>query len=185
MACVNEESVVAVYSQLGQAKQALKQLAEHRISPEHVSLITHSLEDEEELHCYLDHGDRAETDAARGAVVGGVLGILAGAAFFWIPGFGPLIVLGPLAAGLTGGAVGALIGAMTGWGIPKERAHRYEKRVKAGDLLVVVHGDPLIVAQAHAVLDQTEPEELNLYIETSADAPEIDDSPLRGSQRSS
>jgi uncharacterized membrane protein len=53
------------------------------------------------------------------AVFGGLFGLLFGAAFLAIPGFGPLIILGPLAAGVVGaaerrsrhGLVGAILGA--------------------------------------------------------------------------
>ncbi len=175
----SEESVVAVYDNVGKAKQAVKRLCDSGVASAHISFVAQSLEDQNEVTGYLDQGDRTETDAARGAIVGGVLGLLIGAAFFWIPGFGALVVLGPLAAGMTGSAVGALVGAMTGWGIPKDRVQRYEQIVREGKLLVVVHADPLTVAEAHRHLQATEPEELHLYAENSSDSPEIDDSSLR------
>ena len=171
-----EESVIAVYDQLADARRAIGALNTGGIiGREHISLVTHSLEDSEEVHGYLEYGDLTETDSARGAVVGGVLGILAGMAFFWVPGFGPLVVLGPLAGGLTGGAVGALVGAMSGWGIPRDQISRYERKVKEGQVLVLVHGNPIITAEAHKILEQTEPAELHHYAEDSSDAPEIDD----------
>jgi len=176
---IADHSVVAVFAHLADAKQAIKQLSHGGVSQDQISLVAHSLEDDHEVQSYLAHGDQSETDAARGAMVGGILGLLAGAAFFWIPGFGPLVILGPLATGFTGSAVGALVGAMTGWGIPKDRVRRYEQKVKAGAVLVIVHGSPLLVSDAYRILTEASPQELHLYAADSADSPEIDDRPLR------
>lgn len=176
---VADQNVVAVFPQLAAAKAAIKQLSHDGVSQDHISLVAHSLEDDIEVQSFLTHGDKTETDAARGAVVGGLLGLLAGAAFFWIPGFGPLVILGPLATGFTGGAVGALVGAMTGWGIPQDHVHRYEQKIQAGGVLVIVHGSPLLVSAAYRILSEANPQELTLYAKDSADSPEIDDRPAR------
>jgi hypothetical protein len=39
-----------------------------------------------------------------------------------------------------------------GWGVPKEKALKYETHVKGGKFLVVVRGEPGVVARAHAML---------------------------------
>ena len=49
-------------------------------------------------------GDNAGPSAATGAWVGGMFGLLAGVALLFVPGAGPLIVLGPLAAAAVGAA---------------------------------------------------------------------------------
>lgn len=86
----------------------------------------------------------AGTGAVTGAVGGGVLGGLIGAgAALLIPGFGPAIAGGILAATLTGAAVGAaaggLIGALTGMGIPEEEARYYQSEFEAGRIIVTVN----------------------------------------------
>lgn len=67
-----------------------------------------------------------------------------------LPGFGTLIVAGPLVAawGLTGAGAGALtggiVGALVDAGIPEERAKMYEDAIKEGEVLVTVttsHGN--------------------------------------------
>jgi len=173
-----EDCVVAVYADLKQARAAIKQLQTQGFPTEKVSLVAHSLEEEEEVHGFVDQGDKTTKDASRGAFLGGLLGLLAGTAFFWIPGFGPLIVLGPLATGLTGGIVGTLVGAMTGWGIPDDHVKQYEAEVRAGRVLVVAHGDPMQVAEADKHLrDHTEPVELHLHAQGGDASPEVDDRP--------
>src|SRR5689334_20578068 len=62
-----------------------------------------------------------KSDATAGALVGGIGGLVLGLAALAIPGVGPVIAAGPLAASLAGAGVGAasgaLIGALTGAGV--------------------------------------------------------------------
>jgi hypothetical protein len=87
----------------------------------------------------------AMAGAGSGAVVGGVLGLLAGIGALAIPGVGPLIAAGPIMAGLAGlgvgGAVGGLTGGLIGLGIPEYEAKRYEGRIQKGAILLSVHCD--------------------------------------------
>jgi hypothetical protein len=91
-------------------------------------------------------GTRAAEGAGVGGAIGGGLGaVLAAVAAIGtslvLPGAG-LVVAGPLAAALAGagagGAVGGIIGALMGWGIPDERAARYEEGIKQGGILMAV-----------------------------------------------
>jgi uncharacterized membrane protein len=51
-------------------------------------------------------------------------------------------VAGPLAAALAGagagGATGGLVGALIGWGIPEDRAKRYEEGIRSGGTVLGV-----------------------------------------------
>jgi hypothetical protein len=95
-----------------------------------------------------------------GAFWGGLWGILFGAAFFWIPGIGPLVVAGPLVsiivAGLGGaaavGGLSAFGAALYSIGIPKDSVISYESSVKAGKFLLVVHGLGDEMARAKDIL---------------------------------
>jgi hypothetical protein len=81
------------------------------------------------------------TGATTGAAIGGAGGLLAAAGMFTIPGIGPILALGPLAAGLTGAAAGGLVGGLVDMGIPRERGEYYEGRVRAGKVLAAVEAD--------------------------------------------
>lgn len=81
-----------------------------------------------------------------GGPAGGTVGTVAPAiaavgAALLIPGLG-LAVAGPIAIALTAaGAVGVttgLIGALTNWGIPKDRAKDYESAVRKGSIVIGV-----------------------------------------------
>lgn len=74
-----------------------------------------------------------------GSVLGGVIGA---AAALLIPGFGPAIAGGILAATFGGMAIGAaaggIIGALTKVGVPEEEAHYYQSEFEAGQTIVTV-----------------------------------------------
>jgi len=82
-------------------------------------------------------------DALNGAITGGMVGgVLAAAVSILVPGIGPLLAGGVLAAffggTLAGSAVGGLLGALRGLGLTEERALEFEHHVQAGKALVVV-----------------------------------------------
>lgn len=98
-----------------------------------------------------DTGSNAGKGALTGGVIGGGLGaILAGltatgsiAAIVGTGGLAAPLVIGPLAAALAGLGAGALsggiIGALIGAGIPKERAAEYELGLNRGGILLGVN----------------------------------------------
>jgi hypothetical protein len=83
------------------------------------------------------------TGVGAGGVLGGALGLLAGVGALAIPGLGPFIAAGPIMAALSGAAAGAavggVVGALVGMGIPEYEAKVYEKRLRAGNILLAVH----------------------------------------------
>jgi hypothetical protein len=87
-------------------------------------------------------GEAAATGAVAGGVLGGLAGWLVGIGALAIPGVGPIIAAGPLAAALGGMAIGAagggIIGALTGAGIPDEEARYYDEGFRRGGILVTV-----------------------------------------------
>lgn len=104
-----------------------------------------------------DSASGAGTGATLGAVVGGGAGMLAGLGTLAIPGIGPIVAAGWLAATLlgatAGGAAGGLIGALTGAGISETEAHEYTEGLRRGGTLVTVRAADQNVAQAISILD--------------------------------
>jgi uncharacterized protein (TIGR02271 family) len=99
-------------------------------------------------------GAGALKGAGTGAAIGGVLGLVAGAASLAIPGFGPIIAAGPIAAGLAGAGIGAVtggvIGALTKIGVPEDEAHYYAEGVRRGGTLITLHARDERMAQCAA-----------------------------------
>ena len=87
-----------------------------------------------------DRADAAGKGAGVGAGVGGAAGLLAGLGLLAIPGLGPVVAAGWLAATAVGAAVGAttggLVGALTEAGVSKEDADHYAEGVRRGGTLV-------------------------------------------------
>jgi hypothetical protein len=109
------------------------------------------------------HG--AGTGATIGAVVGGGAGLLAGLGMLAIPGIGPVVAAGWLAATLAGAAAGAGVGAvsggvieaMTSAGVSEADAHLYAEGVRRGGTLVVARVDESQVDVAEAIMRRHNP----------------------------
>jgi hypothetical protein len=87
-----------------------------------------------------DRAEGAGKGAGIGAGVGGAAGLLAGLGLLAIPGLGPVVAAGWLAATAVGAAAGAatggIVGALTEAGISKEDAPLYAEGVRRGGTLV-------------------------------------------------
>jgi uncharacterized membrane protein len=167
-----ERSVVGVYETMAQAEAAVHMLDQAGFPVKHVSIVTQNLASDTTMHGYIIPGDDlTPRGAATGAWVGGLLSLLIGSAFLWVPGFGPLLVVGRLAAllltgvegALVGAATGSLLGALANWGIAEEHILDYEQQVKGGKHLVIVYGTAEEVEQAHAILQETKAEALRMH----------------------
>ena len=87
-----------------------------------------------------------EASATYGGVVGGGTGLLAGLSMLVIPGVGPVLTAGWLAATVAGAeanaavgaATGGIIGSLTNAGVNKEHARVYAEGVRRGGTLVTV-----------------------------------------------
>jgi hypothetical protein len=88
-------------------------------------------------------GQAEPSDAAKGAVGGGVLGGLLGIlGSLLIPGFGPVVVGGVLTSVLAGAGLGAaaggLLGALGSLGVSEEDARHFDTGLRSGGTLVTV-----------------------------------------------
>ena len=166
---LNQQCVVAVFDSLKTAKEALNALETAKIPAECVSLVTHSVEDQTPQTETMQYGDDTASDAAKGAGVGGLFGLLLAAPLLAIPGIGLMLIAGPLAMGLTGAIVGGFLGSMAGWGVSEDRVAEYEQQVREGAVLIVVNGDPQEVAKSHGILEETPAQSVELHTKSSAD----------------
>jgi hypothetical protein len=97
--------------------------------------------------------------------------MLFGAAFFAIPGIGPILVAGPLVAWIIGALEGAVVvgglsalgAGLYSIGIPKDSVVKYEAALKADQFLLLAHGAVNEVAQARDILQTTHPLEINTH----------------------
>jgi outer membrane lipoprotein SlyB len=172
---MDQQSVVAVYESRDDAREAVHILKRAGISHDHISLVAPRQPGDPDSIDELKFGDDSIRDAGVGAGVGGLVGLLSGAIVLAATGGGAAFIVGPLAAGATGAIVGALLGAMEGWGVHRHRLQEYEDAIEQGKILVIVHGDPETVSQAERLLQETQSKEIHMHARTGDDSPEVDD----------
>lgn len=106
-----------------------------------------------------DRAESAGKGAGVGAGIGGAAGLLAGLGLLAIPGLGPVVAAGWLAATAVGAAAGAatggLVGALTEAGVSKEDAPLYAEGVRRGGTLVSARVPDADRARFDSVLNQS------------------------------
>ncbi|SRR5579884_1995265 len=96
------------------------------------------------------------------ATVGIIEGLLLGAVLMLIPGLGPVVAVGPVAAalsgivtgGITGLVVGGIAGALIHSGVDEERARYFEQRLREGGTLITVRTDDVRGEEARRILER-------------------------------
>ncbi|MDH6257485.1 hypothetical protein [Bradyrhizobium sp. BR13661] len=116
-----------------------------------------------------DRAEGAGKGAGIGAGLGGAAGLLAGLGLLAIPGLGPVVAAGWLAATAVGAAAGAatggIVGALTEAGVSKEDASRYAEGVRRGGTLVTAKVPESDRARLDALLQESS---VNLQERSSA-----------------
>ncbi len=135
------KAVIGVFRSEDRAKEAINDLRAEGYDEREISMIVRDDEggegEEKGEGFTMERQDLSEGVISGGAL-GGVAGILAGAGALLIPGVGPIVAAGPLAAFLTGVVGGGIVGGLVDYGIPEERGRHFENRVKQGDILVTL-----------------------------------------------
>lgn len=98
-----------------------------------------------------------------GGAIGGAAGLLAGAGALAIPGIGPIIAAGPLAAALSGVVAGGIAGGLIDMGIPEEEGQQFEEDVKQGKVLAIVETTTERLDTAEDTLKEHGAENVKLY----------------------
>jgi hypothetical protein len=166
-----KNSLVVVYGSHSNAEAAIKELQKSGFDIKKLSILGKEYHTEEHVVGYYNAGDRMKYWGKMGAFWGGIWGMLVGAAFFVIPGVGPVLIAGPLVAWVVGALEGAVVvgglsalgAGLYSIGIPKDSILRYETAIQADKFLLVVHGTADEMMKAKNILKITSPEESNLH----------------------
>lgn len=156
------KTVTGLFDNYSDASTAVSALEASGIPSDDISIVSNNAGDKH-TKGETNAAEGAGTGAGIGAVVGGAGGLLAGLGIMAIPGVGPVVAAGWLAAtaagvaagALAGGAAGGLIGALTGSGVPEEHAHVFAEGVRRGGTLVTAKVDDTRRGEAEAILKQT------------------------------
>ena len=194
MAIQQYKRAVGVFRSRPEAENALNSLRDSGFSMDRISVLAKNADRDEEM-AGVDVQDRnqmkgsggneakegAGIGAVAGTALGGIGGLLVGLEALVVPGVGPFLAAGTVAATLAGAgigaAAGAIVGALTGLGIPEEDAKAYDKRVSQGDYLVMVEGTEAEIARAGSLLIARGVEEWNVYDLSDGDRADVNASP--------
>jgi len=160
-------TISRLYDSYSDAKSAVNDLEAAGVPHADISIIANNSDDWYSQNGKVDRDgdgvdDRAEgagTGAGIGAGVGGAAGLLAGLGLLAIPGLGPVVAAGWLAATAVGAAAGAatggVLGALTQAGVSKEDAETYAEGVRRGGTLVSARVQDADRGRLEAILDRS------------------------------
>lgn len=154
------QTIVSIFPNLDAANRAVQALMSNGVPREDISLLTRQRA--MEAAAATNEGASPRSGATAGTAIGGGLGLLAGLSAFAIPGIGPVIGVGTLAAALGMGVVGATAGAAAGGliaalmeaGVPEEHANVYAESVRRGGTLVAVTTDAMLGSAVYDIMQQ-------------------------------
>ena len=155
------KTVTGLFDDYSDARAAVSALEARGIPSDDISIVSNNADGRYEGESNAAEG--AGTGAGIGAAVGGIGGLLTGLGIMAIPGVGPVVAAGWLAAtaagaaagAVAGGAAGGLIGALTNSGVPEENAHVYAEGVRRGGTLVTARVADDLYTEAESILRQS------------------------------
>jgi hypothetical protein len=148
------KTVSRVYDSYSQASAAVHALEKAGIPASDISLVANKY-----VSAKYENVDEV-SDAAKGAgvggAVGGAAGLLAGLGLIAIPGIGPVVAAGWLAATALGAAAGAATGGIAGAlidaGEERQHADVYAESIRRGGTLVTARVADDLASKAEAVM---------------------------------
>ncbi|NOY73610.1 MAG: hypothetical protein GXP14_14805 [Gammaproteobacteria bacterium] len=165
---VDDNSCAALYRTHEQVEVAIRVLQAAEFDIRKISIVGKSYHCEEHLIGFYKIDDRVSFWGAQGAFWGG----MCGAAFFWMPGLGPVVLAGPLVATLVGALEGDMaVGGLSALGvalysidIPKDSIIRYEAALNSDQYLIIVHGTQREVERVYEVLVVSESTDVAIHL---------------------
>lgn len=156
-----QKVVIGVFQSKSKAETAVSQLRNQGFTNEEINIVSKQGQDQTE---YVE--DDITDGALTGGTIGGIGGLLLGAGALAIPGLGPIVAVGPIAAALSGAVVGGVAGGLIDWGIPEEVSRRYENSVRQGGILAVIRTSQNSVDQAATILRQNGAQDVESHSST-------------------
>lgn len=156
------KTITGLFDDHADARAAVTELEAAGVPSDDISIVSNNANNRHDT----DESNAAEgagTGAGIGAVVGGAGGLLTGLGIMAIPGVGPVVAAGWLAAtaagavagAVAGGATGGIVGALTDSGVSEDDAHVYAEGVRRGGTIVTAKVDDAMAPEAEAVLKRS------------------------------
>lgn len=165
-------TVSALFDNRDDAVRAVRALTDNGVMRDDISIVA-----SDAAGAYTEYHDRdidipaddTLEGAASGALIGGVGGLLVGLAALAIPGIGPIVAAGPIAAAIAGAGIGAatggIIGALIDLGVDEDYAGYYAEGVRRGGTLVTAYTDESMADEVAGILDDYDPVDLETRLD--------------------
>ena len=157
-------SAFVYYADIATANRAVDALRDYGVRSEDISVVYNN-PDTHKIEMVHDPNDVSSSEGASfGAVVGGITGAAMGLVALSVPGIGPILAAGPLAAALsslTGAAIGAVTGGVTAslvdLGFSEAEVQGLGYQLQRGYALVAVTGQDGHLMEAARILNDFGP----------------------------
>jgi len=152
------KTIIGSFDRLDDAHRAARALRSAGFLDSDINFIANNVRRDEGTADVADKSDMSgvATGAVAGGALGGAAGLAASLMGLAIPGIGPILAAGPIAAALVGAGAGAaaggLIGSLTDQGVEPEHAEIYAESVRRGGTLITVRADQSRTDEATAIL---------------------------------
>jgi len=149
---------LGLFDEPGAAARAARELRAMGVARERVSVVARTHEEEGVLASATDASPGSEIeDSSRAARLGELGAHLLAAVALVLPGIGPIVADGPLAAELgeaAGHVAGGLARTLERAGFDGDTAEAWERRVEQGAVLVGAHVGPARAADVRALFER-------------------------------
>ncbi|HLL70059.1 MAG TPA: YsnF/AvaK domain-containing protein [Pyrinomonadaceae bacterium] len=163
------KTVIGLFDNRAEAQNVVQELMGVGFRRDDISVMSKKIEGQDrqtregEAVAYVEEdGEEQIKDMAKGAgtgaAIGGLAGLLVSLTALAIPGIGPVLAAGPLAAVIAGAGIGAtaggLISGLTRLGVPEDDANYYAEGVRRGGTLISVEASDDKAESAVAIMKQ-------------------------------
>ena len=153
-----EKRVIGYFEDNGKAEEALREC--QRKGFNEISILGNERQNQNESD---QGGFGLSKGTLTGGTIGGLAGLALGAGALTIPGIGPILALGPLAATLGGVVTGGVAGALVDYGIPQERSDFYESKLREGNTVMVLVTDEYRTDEVAKIMRDFEAKDVQVY----------------------
>jgi len=163
------KSVIALYRNFEDGSRAVEALVDACFDRNKISIVANDVDERYSSTLRSTDVDDGDVKAGQGAGFGAIVGGLVGLGVALIPGIGPVLAAGPLAAAVmagigavAGAATGGIVAALVDLGVPEEEATRYAEGIRRGGAVVTVELDnEAHVSRAESILNNYNPVDID------------------------
>lgn len=159
-----EKRIIGYFTDNNKAQQALQELKDKGFNE--ISVLGNEKGDQagnQDRNNNSSWAGNLTSGTMTGGALGGLAGLALGAGALFIPGIGPILALGPLAATLGGAVTGGIAGALVDYGIPQDRSDFYETKIKEGNTVMILKADESKTNEIAQILRAHEAQDVRVH----------------------